>query len=137
MPLSNKDRIALIGKWHAAKKAREQAEYAELELRREVCKHVFGEYPTDGTHNFDLPGGYKLKGVFKHHYNLENSEKLDGVLDRFPTDIRERIVTFSPRLSLTEYKRLEEGSSYRQLIDSVLTITPASPSLTIVEPKGK
>lgn len=112
---------------------------------------VFGTYfpaAGEGTSNFELGNGYKLKAVKKMNYRLAANDKVDDALDgiaKLGKDgegkfIAERLVKFDPRLSLSEYKALDPTDptqgKIKELIDGVLTITDGAPSLEIVEPKA-
>lgn len=49
--------------------------------------------------------------------------------------IAERLIKWTPELSLTEYKQLSD--KYRKIIDDVITASEGMPTLEIVEPKAK
>jgi hypothetical protein len=49
--------------------------------------------------------------------------------------IAERLVKWTPELSLTEYKQLSD--KYRKIIDDVIITSEGTPTLEIKEPKAK
>lgn len=121
----------------------------EMGLRKELMSMAF-PVAVEGTNNFDLGQGYTLKGVKKLEY------KLDNHVDRgYPTDVAydaivalgnegaflaERLIVYKPELSVAEYKKLDPNNpthiKIKALIDGVLTIKDASPTLEVATPKA-
>jgi hypothetical protein len=129
--------------WQVSKKALEAAKETEAALRNELFAITFPAGLV-GTDNYELGQGYKLKGVGKINYNLNNkdgaTEKALGVLETLGNEgtfIAERLVSWKPTLSVTEYKSLSADSPYKRIIDAVLTTSPGLPTLELVEPKAK
>ena len=141
----NANRDALIPQWQEATKALAAAKEAESALRAEVLKNAFSFNPEalrEGTENFELGNGYKLKAVFKISRNLNNeNEAVDKVLSKIEKTgpegafIAERLVKWKPELSVSEYKKLPE--KFKKLFDEVVTSKEAIPSLELVAPKSK
>ena len=115
--------------------------------KREVMAACFPEAEV-GTNTLELGRGYKLKGVRKLNHNLANGEgQLDAVLDSITkmgnegTFIAERLVGWTPKLSISEYKKLEGSDpihkKIKDAIDGVLTITDGTPTLEVIVPKSK
>lgn len=139
------NRDAKILAWEAAVKALAAAKDAEAALRKEVLAEAFAFDPEalrEGTENFELGNGYKLKAVFKISRNLNNeNEAVDKVLSKIEKTgpegafIAERLVKWKPELSVTEYKKLPE--KFKKLFDEVVTSKEAMPSLELVAPKSK
>lgn len=139
------NRDAKILAWEAAVKALAAAKDAEAALRKEVLAEAFAFDPEalrEGTENFELGNGYKLKAVFKISRNLNNeNEAVDKVLSKIEKTgpegvfIAERLVKWKPELSITEYKKLPE--KFKKLFDEVVTSKEAMPSLELVAPKSK
>ena len=139
------NRDAKILAWEAAVKALAAAKDAEAALRKEVLAEAFAFDPEalrEGTENFELGNGYKLKAVFKISRNLNNeNEAVDKVLSKIEKTgpegafIAERLVKWKPELSFTEYKKLPE--KFKKLFDEVVTSKEAMPSLELVAPKSK
>lgn len=139
------NRDAKILAWEAAVKALAAAKDAEAALRKEVLTEAFAFDPEalrEGTENFELGNGYKLKAVFKISRNLNNeNEAVDKVLAKIEKTgpegvfIAERLVKWKPELSVTEYKKLPE--KFKKLFDEVVTSKEAMPSLELVAPKSK
>ena len=139
------NRDAKILAWEAAVKALAAAKDAEAALRKEVLAEAFAFGPEalrEGTENFELGNGYKLKAVFKISRNLNNeNEAVDKVLSKIEKTgpegafIAERLVKWKPELSVSEYKKLPE--KFKKLFDEVVTSKEAMPSLELVAPKSK
>lgn len=138
------NRDAKILAWEAAVKALAAAKDAEAALRKEVLAEAFAFDPEalrEGTENFELGNGYKLKAVFKISRNLNNeNEAVDKVLSKIEKTgpegafIAERLVKWKPELSVSEYKKLPE--KFKKLFDEVVTSKEAMPSLELVAPKA-
>ncbi len=138
------NRDAKILAWEAAVKALAAAKDAEAALRKEVLAEAFAFDPEalrEGTENFELGNGYKLKAVFKISRNLNNeNEAVDKVLSKIEKTgpegafIAERLVKWKPELSISEYKKLPE--KFKKLFDEVVTSKEAMPSLEVVAPKA-
>ena len=139
------NRDAKILAWEAAVKALAAAKDAEAALRKEVLAEAFAFDPEalrEGTENFELGNGYKLKAVFKISRNLNNeNDAVDKVLSKIEKAgaegqfIAERLVKWKPELSVSEYKKLPE--KFKKLFDEVVTSKEAMPSLELVAPKSK
>ena len=137
----NNDKLV---QWDAAKKALKAAQALESSLRSEVLQELYGfggeSDLREGTENLELGNGYKLKAVFKVSRKLENkngetSEALRNIAMDFEGGklYAERLVKWSPELSVSEYKKLPDD--IRAVIDACVTSKAATPSLEIVEPK--
>lgn len=139
------NRDAKILAWEQAVKALAAAKDAEAALRKEVLAEAFAFDPEalrEGTENFELGNGYKLKAVFKISRNLNNeNEAVDKVLSKIEKTgpegafIAERLVKWKPELSVSEYKKLPE--KFKKLFDEVVTSKEAMPTLEIIAPKSK
>ena len=139
----NANRDAKILAWEESVKALAAAKEAEAALRKEVLAEAFAFNPEalrEGTENFELGNGYKLKAVFKISRNLNNeNDAVDKVLSKIEKAgaegqfIAERLVKWKPELSVSEYKKLPE--KFKKMIDEVVTSKEATPSLELVAPK--
>ena len=139
------NRDAKILAWEQAVKALAAAKDAEAALRKEVLAKAFAFDPEalrEGTENFELGNGYKLKAVFKISRNLNNeNEAVDKVLSKIEKTgpegafIAERLVKWKPELSVSEYNKLPE--KFKKLFDEVVTSKEAMPALELVAPKSK
>ena len=139
------NRDAKILAWESSVKLLAAAKDAEAALRKEVLAEVFAFDPEalrEGSENFELGSGYKLKAVFKISRSLNNeNEAVDKVLAKIektgPVGVffAERLVKWKPELSVTEYKKLPE--KFKKLFDEVVTSKEAMPSLELVAPKSK
>ena len=139
------NRDAKILAWEQAVKTLAAAKDSEAALRKEVLAEAFSFNPEalrEGTENFELGNGYKLKAVFKISRNLNNeNDAVDKVLSKIEKAgaegqfIAERLVKWKPELSVSEYKKLPE--KFKKMIDEVVTSKEAMPSLELVAPKSK
>ena len=139
------NRDAKILAWEQAVKALAAAKDAEAALRKEVLAEAFAFDPEalrEGTENFELGNGYKLKAFFKISRNLNNeNEAVDKVLSKIEKTgpegafVAERLVKWKPELSVSEYKKLPE--KFKKMIDEVVTSKEATPALELVAPKSK
>ncbi len=114
----------LLAKYMDAKAKLDRYKKLENELRLELISQYF---PTasEGTHNV-MVDNLKIKGRFGFNYNInekafwENTYKL--------TTAELEAVKLKPTLSISAYKKLEEHSN----LDEILTVTPAMPSIEII-----
>lgn len=144
----NEDALLLL--WQNKKDAIEKAKAEEMELRKYIVKREFPK-PNEGMNNKDLGNGYTLKASVKYNYNLADNDKVEECLSKIAalgnqgSFIAERLVSWTPKFLLTEYRQLQEeaekGSGFaKQCLDEVnnmLTITEAAPTLEIKEPRAK
>jgi len=143
-PLTPADRDRLLADWLLAKQTLDTAKETEMQLRLELNERLFDPGKVAGTMNHDLGNGYKLKCERKQYYNLANKDVLK-VREQLAPDVAERIFREKYELSISEFKLLKEKASdgdefakqELRLIEDILTVTPGTPSLTLVEPKAK
>lgn len=141
---AQRDPSVVINEWREAQAVLAKAKETELRLRNEILAGAFGFNPTvlrEGTENYPLLEGFKLKAVFKANYKLNNT---DDAVDKALTKIEKagpegafiagRLVKWKPELSVSEYRNLEP--KYQKIIDDVLTISEGTPSLELVAPKA-
>ena len=134
--MTNAERDTLILQWRAAKSSAVAAVEKEMNLRLAIVEKTFDPDKVKGTENIELGQGWKLKAVKKQNYNLKGSQQeIVTALSGMSAEIQKRLVKWSPKLSLTEYKLLEEKDL--AAIDKVVVVTPATPTLELVEPKKK
>lgn len=151
----NAIRDALITAWRAAKSEATQAVERERDLRAELAQLLFQE-PTEGTNTYDLGGGYSVKLSHSFTYNIckEPGKRIthDVYVDKVDTLqsaveatgpegklLAERLFKWTPELSVTEFKKLDDSQPVQALIKTLitqqLTTKPDSPKLEFVEPK--
>ena len=137
------------------KRSKEQLDYWKEEemMLRKIAVVELVPAKTEGTTNVELGNGFKAKVVNKYNYKLNSdNDKIWSCLDRVSkvgnqgAFIAERLVSWTPNFSKTEYTTLQEeakkGSEDAKAIlkivnDEMLTITEGAPTLDIVEPKVK
>lgn len=146
-PLDALSRDEVLVKWQDTKDLLAQAKEAEMEMRKYVVSRAFPQ-ATEGVNTVELGNGYELKAGVKFNYTLDtDNSKVEEALDKIATIgnqgsfIADRLVSWSASFKLTEYRTLclpeasEEEKQIKAVIDSVLTITDAAPTLEIKEPK--
>lgn len=138
-------KIARIHSWNQAKAALVAAIEYEMQLRKEVVAESFDSTKLKGTQNIEIGSGFKLKCVKKENIKVDK-DKVNAALDeiekigQFGVFIAERVIKFTPDLSLTEWNSLKESSDPNAakiiaLLEPVLEFSPGSPTLEIVPPK--
>ncbi len=149
-PLDSMNEDALLLLWQQKKDAIEKARAEEMDLRKYI---VCREFPkaAEGTNSKELGNGYTLKAVQKYNYNLADNDTVEATLEKLSNmgpsgaAISDRLVSWSPKFLLTEYRQLQEdkekGSQFAStalsVINEMLTIVEAAPTLEIKEPKVK
>ena len=111
---------------------------AEILLRLELVDQF---WPTRGigTKTVEVGGGHLLAATFKMNYGLAAEDKTRPVLEKMAAadpagpELVKRLVVWKPELRVGEYNKLPP--KLRKMIDSVLTISPATPSLELRAPK--
>lgn len=137
LPFEQLSRDQQILAWDAAKKELDALKDREMKMRKHIVEsNSHGFDPTQiGSQNVDLGNGWLLKAVVKQSYKLDTDvDKVEAALGKLEDWQADRLVKWSPTMSVTEYKQL--GDAERAAIDAVLTISLASPTLTLVPPKG-
>jgi hypothetical protein len=136
---ANINDLELYALWSKTQAILQTYKQKETELRTEIVKRSFAEAPT-GTTNIELPKGFVLKCVKKVNYNVDQKSVNAALaeiqkLGNEGQFIAGRLIKWKAELSLTEYKLCP--STVKAIIDNVVTIVPAMPTLEIVEPKKK
>jgi len=144
--IAERDRLLLS--WEESKKALEVAKEKEMEQRKAVVAFAFDPNKESGTERIELGNGYQAKAVKKVNYGFVKTE--DGKLNKAAIDkalskiektgpagelIAERLVKWTPDLSLTEYKQLPE--KLKSIIDEVIVTSEGAPTLEIIAPKSQ
>lgn len=148
-------RDQMIMQWQQAKAAADSAIALERDLRATIVANAWpvGKRKV-GTNNLDLGNGVTLKGVLALTYKLDSAddsartyaaEEAIEALGNEGAFIASRLIKWKPELSVSEYKALETEGQYanathvkiKAIIDEVLTISDASPQVSVVYPKGR
>lgn len=126
-----------IIQWNEVKKTLDQVKETEMMMRKHIVEsNSHGFDPEQiGTQNVELGNGWILKAVVKQSYKLDpDTDKVDAALDKLEDWQAERLVKWTASMSVSEYKKLDQAGL--DAINPVLTISLASPTLTLVPPKG-
>lgn len=144
----NEDQLLML---HQQKKAAIEAMKAEeIELRKYIVNRAFPA-KHEGMNTKELGNGYQLKAGVKLNYNLADNDTVESCLEKIASlgnggsFIAERLVSWKPNFLLTEYRTLQEdkdkGSKFAddvlKIVNQMLTITEAAPTLEIKEPKSR
>lgn len=124
------------------------AKEEEMELRKYIVDRAFPK-KQEGMNTKDLGNGYALKAGVKFNYKLADNDTVENCLNRVSalgnsgSFIADRLVSWTPNFLLTEYRQLQEdkdkGSKFAEealnIINEMITITEAAPTLEVKEPK--
>lgn len=133
--------------WEASKKELEVAKEKEINLRKISVAFMHDPSKTGTTENVELGNGYKARMKVPVRYSFvqkdgkTDKQRIEKALQKIEKDgevgelVAERLVKWTPDLSLTEYKQLSD--KHRKIIDEVIVTTEGTPTLEIVEPKSK
>lgn len=149
-PLDAMSEDQLLMLWQQKKDAIETAKSEEMDLRKYIVSRAF-PVKQEGMNNRDLGNGYTLKAGIKYNYNLADNDTVEATLDKLSklgnagSAISDRLVSWKPNFLLGEYRQLQEdktkGSKFADdalnVINEMLTIVEAAPTLEIKAPTGK
>lgn len=139
----------LIAQHTEAKALLERAKNSEMEARLMVGNYAFPEASRkEGVNNLELSDGRVAKLGHKVNYKLVGDhdaiEKAEEACDAIGNEggfLVERIITWSPSFSKSEYNKLDVSNpthaKVKAEIDKVLEISAGTPTLEIKEPKAK
>lgn len=144
MSWTTEERNAALQAWYEAKQKLDQAKESEMELRKKIVAEsgMFDANKESGTENYDLGGGYKVKAVKKLTYKIENKQgEAFAVLSKLASygetqaEIARNLFSFDANLRKAEFEKLR--GEEKQLVESILTISQATPSLELITPDDK
>ena len=149
-PLDAMSEDQLLMLWDSKKKAIEIDKEEEMDLRKYIVGRAFPK-KQEGTNTKELGQGYQLKATIKYNYNLADNDTVEEKLNKISSlgnmgpFIADRLVSWKPSFLLTEYRQLCEdeakgdkfAKSVLNIVNEMLTISEAAPSLEIKEPKVK
>src|SRR5258705_2481793 len=149
-PLDTMSEDQLLMLWDSKKKAIQVATAEEMDLRKYIVGRAFPK-KAEGTNTKELGQGYQLKATIKYNYNLADNDTVEEKLNKISSlgnmgpFIADRLVSWKPSFLLTEYRQLCEdeakgdkfAKSVLNIVNEMLTISEAAPSLNIKEPKVK
>lgn len=149
-PLDSMTEDMLLMLWADKKKAIEAAKEDEMDLRKYIVGRAFPA-KQEGMNSKNLGNGYQLKAAIKYNYNLADNAKVEACLDHISSlgnegpFIADRLVSWKPSFLLTEYRALceqkdkgdERAIKILGIVNDMLTISEAAPTLEIKEPKKK
>lgn len=151
------DQNNMLMDWKKVRKQLAEAKKREADLRGKVVACFSDPSKVTGTENIELGQGWFVKIEKKQTYTLksfeENVTATDAVVAMLnalcaalqdsqgqPLDPAvglehaKKLVKWKADLSTSAYDALEPG--YKEIVDRVLEIKPATPTVTLVSPKG-
>ncbi|AUR88751.1 hypothetical protein NVP2117O_73 [Vibrio phage 2.117.O._10N.261.45.E9] len=125
----------LIFEWQQAAEELKTLRPLEMKLRKQVVEESFAQYKT-GTNYADLGNDWRLKFVYKEEPKVDEAAvpAMLEELDKVNPALRDTLFKYKPTLVNSVYKKLTDDE--RKIVDEVITLRPASPTLEVVPPKG-
>lgn len=126
---SNEAKLAAAASaWLDAKRDEEAANKRRLAAEIEIC--ALTAVKTEGSTTTDL-GVYKIKTTGKIDRKLD-ATKLVDMDKKIPALILQRLVSYEPKLSITELRYIQENEpAYYAVFAEALTVKPAKTSVTV------
>jgi hypothetical protein len=145
-------RDRMLAEWEIKRIQLERIRADEMKLRKDFVAFAFNPARVSGTETLDLPDGRKVKATkilnyffVSHDENITTLEAVRNAIkeleDMGPEGgfLAERLVRWTPELSIGEYKKLgalRKGAAYKATLDAILETREGTPYLEIVEPRG-
>ncbi len=135
------DKYAILAQHQSAAKQLAYWKEQEAALRQQVVAGFSTQaVDCEGTENYELRAGYKLKIVRKMNYSVTDSEGMETALIQLENEtgsglLSERLVKWKPELSVGEYKKLPD--TLRGIVSPFVTMKPGLPTVELAEPKSK
>lgn len=133
-----------LARWEKVSAKAKELKDEEMKLRNELLFDYF-KYDGDdrkGTTNYPLENNCKLKAIFKLNFKLENkNDETRDMVDELRAHsteaafVADRLVKWKPEISISDYNQL--SLEFKTIVDTVLTISPGTPTLDIMYPKKK
>ena len=144
------DRDGVLMLWQRMKERIETAKNNEMELRKFAVSLLVPE-KKEGMNTVELGNGYQAKAQIKYNYVLADNDTVEQCLNKISkvgnkgSFIADRLVSWKPNFLLTEFRQLcdekekgsKEADEILNIVNEMLTITEAAPTLDIKEPKKK
>jgi hypothetical protein len=124
----------LLEQWYAAKQEAAEAQ-KKIERERELRAAVFSlafPSPKEGTNSLDIGSGYTLKATYKLDRKVDDEAAQALIAEQAWTG---NFFKWKADLNVKKYKELPEEQ--RLVLDAVLTVKPASPTIEVTAPKEK
>ena len=119
--------FATLERWQELKAAISKLQGEERALREGLFEGAF-KTPVEGTNTMELPDGRRLKGVYNIRRTVREAE-FDDL--KITPALRKVIFKTKHTLQISAYRGLD--SETRNTVDTILTIKPGLPTLSIVE----
>ena len=130
----------LLVSWNQAKEQLDHWKKVESELRELVVSEFYPSHVDEGTVNYELADNYVLKAQFKLDYKLTATpQEIEDVVTELSTygedgeDAIEGLFKVTTDLVPKKFKSL--APSFKHIVEKLVTIRPAKPSLSITQTK--
>jgi len=132
----------VLQQWSEAKKTLDAAKAAEMRLRLIIVNEsgLFDPAKASGTQTVAIGNGWSVKAEKKIDYKVDNKQgEAFAVMHQLcamgesTARIAKDLFSFDANIRTTKYKELTDEE--RKVVDTILTNKPATPSLTLIEPK--
>jgi hypothetical protein len=132
--------LSLALEWLKLDSALKALRKSESDKRAELVLACFPAGLVDGTNTAELARGYKVKAVSRPAPKFPDKKALQTALDKLRAMgsvgvlLAIRLVTYTPVLSIAEWKKLEPKQ--RALFKTAIVIGASTPSVELVEPSA-
>ena len=136
--MTENKRNQLLADWDYAEKQLSAAKEREKSLRLAVHAEFFDSEEKAGTYKEKLGQGWQLKLTCKDNVKVDEPEIVQTMLTELAkleggSDAAKDLFKWKPTLSQTAYKKL--SLAHKQIVDSVLTVSPGLPAIELFPPK--
>ena len=114
--------------WYQAAEQLRAAKAAELALRKQVVEEYF-PHLEEGAQSIEIEGDAELVCTQPYSYSVD-VDTLDEGLTHIPATKQDKLVTWSPKMSVAVYRKLTKKAR-NAFTAECITIKPGTPSLKI------
>ena len=132
------EQLQLLSEWYELKQQLDTIKAKEMEVRKQVSSIFTIGVNEEGSETIDFAEGYKVKKTQKFNFTCDPIERIEEVLSQIDFEKYpgvSGVFRFKPELSITIYRTLPD--EVKSLVDSVITVKVAAPTIEIIPPKGK
>ncbi len=124
---------AMLAEWQRLTAEVARLSALESDLRQKLFMEIFPDLE-EGQSTIDIGNGWKLEGKGGLNYNLGKLDDVIAAIARLSPQGKADIVSWKPKLKVGSYRKLEDVD--KAIVDAVLTVSKAMPSLKLIPPKG-
>lgn len=123
---------AMLAEWQRLTAELSRISQLEQDLRQKLFMEIFPGLE-EGQSTIEIGNGWKLEGKGGLNYNLGKLDDVIAAIGRLSPAGKADIVSWKPKLKVGSYRKLENVD--KSIVDGVLVISPAMPSLKLIPPK--